>query len=154
MTRPSVQVHMTCRIGLFPAHYTLSLYMLMMMMVLCSKACTPPGNEMSEVVSRCLPHRQLWVSNLSKVAMQWLEVDSNLRPSGCKAHNIPLVPTLPRPIHVSTYMLPYKYLNTIQYNSIVINGSRWYDWIRVLNGELVLLQVEVERLVPLDGLVN
>src|SRR5918994_2549816 len=50
----------------------------------------PPGNEMSEVGSRCLPHRQLWVSNLSKVATQWLEVDSNLRPSGCKAQNIPL----------------------------------------------------------------
>src|ERR1043165_7080906 len=45
---------------------------------------------MSEVVSRCLPHRQLWVSNLSKVATQWLEVDSNLRPSGYKALNIPL----------------------------------------------------------------
>ena len=28
------------------------------------------------------------VSNLSKVAMQWLEVDSNLRPSGYKAQNI------------------------------------------------------------------
>ena len=27
--------------------------------------------------SRCLPHRQLWVSNLSKVTTQWLEVDSN-----------------------------------------------------------------------------
>ena len=41
------------------------------MMVLCPKAgslaFTPPGDEMSEVVSRCLPHRQLWVSNLSKV---------------------------------------------------------------------------------------
>src|SRR5688572_10123214 len=49
----------------------------------------PPGDEMSEVVSRCLPHRQLWVSNLSKVATQWLEVDSNLRPSGHKAQNIP-----------------------------------------------------------------
>ena len=36
------------------------------------------ANKMNEVVSRCLPHRQLWVSNLSKVATQWLEVDSNL----------------------------------------------------------------------------
>src|SRR6218665_1707890 len=66
----------------------------MMMMVLCPKAgswaFTPPGDEMSEVVSRCLPHRQLWVSNLSKVATQWREVDSNLRPFGCKPHNIPL----------------------------------------------------------------
>ena len=63
-------------------------------MVLCPKACSlafmPPGDEMSEVVSRCLPHRQLWVSNLSKVATQWREVDSNPRPFGCKAKNIPL----------------------------------------------------------------
>jgi len=29
-------------------------------------------------------------ATLSKVATQWLEVDSNLRPSGCKAQNIPL----------------------------------------------------------------
>ena len=39
---------------------------------------TPPGDEMSEVVSCCLPHRQLWMSYLSKVAMQWLGVDLNL----------------------------------------------------------------------------
>jgi len=54
---------------------------MMMMMVLCLKAgslaLTPHGDEMSEVVFHCLPHRQLWVSNLSKVATQWLEVDSN-----------------------------------------------------------------------------
>src|SRR5688572_7539267 len=50
----------------------------------------PPRDEMSEVVSRCLPHRQLWVSNLSMVATQWLEVVSNLRHSGYKAQNIPL----------------------------------------------------------------
>src|SRR6218665_4098271 len=66
----------------------------MMMMVLCPKAgswdFTPPGDEMSEVVSRCLPHRQLWVSNLSKVATQWGEVDSNPRPFGCKPQHIPL----------------------------------------------------------------
>jgi len=48
-------------------------------------AFTPPGDEMIEAVSRCLPHRQLWVSNLPKVATQWLEVDSNLRPLGFKA---------------------------------------------------------------------
>src|SRR6218665_1698004 len=48
---------------------------------------TSPGDETSEVVSRCLPHRQLWVSNLSKVATQWLEVDSNPRLFGCKAQN-------------------------------------------------------------------
>jgi len=46
----------------------------MMKMVLCPKAgslaFTPPGDEMSEVVSRCLPRSQLRVSNLSKVVMQ------------------------------------------------------------------------------------
>src|SRR6218665_53728 len=45
---------------------------------------------MSEAVSRCLPHRQLWVSNLSKVATQRLEVGSSPRPSGFKAQNKPL----------------------------------------------------------------
>src|SRR6218665_646456 len=63
--------------------------MMMMMMVLCPKAgslaFTPPGDEMSEVVSRCLPHRQLWVSNLSKVATWRLERDSNPRPSDRQA---------------------------------------------------------------------
>ena len=54
-----------------------------------------PGYEMREVVSLCLPHRQLWVNNLSKVATQWLEVDSNLRPFGCKAP--------PRPIDTIQY---------------------------------------------------
>jgi len=43
-----------------------------------SLAFTPPGNEMNEVLSRYF-HRQLWVRNLSKVAMQWLEVDSIAR---------------------------------------------------------------------------
>ena len=64
------------------------------MMILCpragSLAFTPPGDEMIEVISRCPPHRQLWLSNLSKVVTQWLEVDSNLQPLGCKAQNIPL----------------------------------------------------------------
>ena len=36
-------------------------------------------DEMNEVVSRCLPHRQLWVSNLCKVAMQWIEVSSDYK---------------------------------------------------------------------------
>jgi len=39
---------------------------MMMMMVIYPKAgswaFTPPGDEMSEVVSCCLSHRQLWVS--------------------------------------------------------------------------------------------
>ena len=67
--------------------------MMRRLLVLCPKAgsmaFTPPGDEMSEVVSRCLPHRQLWVSNLSKVSTQWHEVDSNPRPFGCKAQNFP-----------------------------------------------------------------
>jgi len=60
-------------------------------MVLCptvdSLAFTPPDDEMSEMVYRCVSHSQLWMNNLSKVATQWLEVDSNLRPSGYKAQN-------------------------------------------------------------------
>jgi len=36
-----------------------------------SLAFAPPGDETSQVVSRCLPHRQKRVSNLSKVATQW-----------------------------------------------------------------------------------
>jgi len=57
------------------------------------------ANKMNEVVSRCLPHRQLWVSNLSKVATQWLEVDSNLWPTGCKAQNILTHHRVPYSIH-------------------------------------------------------
>jgi len=75
----------------------------MTVMVLCRKAgslaFTPPGDKMSEVVSSCLPHRQLRVSNLSKVASQWLEVDLNMRPSGCKAQNIPLHHRVPLTIY-------------------------------------------------------
>jgi len=52
---------------------------MMMMKVLCPKAGSlafmPSEDEISEVVSCCLPHRLLWVSNLSKVTMQWLEVE-------------------------------------------------------------------------------
>ena len=55
-----------------------------------SLTSAPPRDEMGELVSRCFPHRQLWVSNLSKVATQWLEVDLNLQPSNYKAQNIPL----------------------------------------------------------------
>ena len=60
--------------------------LMMKMMILCPKG-------FYEVVSRCLPHQSeevVLVSNLSKAATQWLEIDSNLRPSGCKAQNIPL----------------------------------------------------------------
>src|SRR6218665_217029 len=91
-------------------HYIqLMMMMMMMMMALCPKAgslaFTPPGDEMSEMVSRCLPHRQLWVSNLSKVATQWREVDSNPRPFGCKAWNLPL-----------HHGVPYNYTCNIQFN--------------------------------------
>ena len=63
-----------------------------MMMVLKAGllAFTNAGDEMSEVVSRCLPRIQLWVSNLSKVATQCRGVDSNLRSFGYKAQNIPI----------------------------------------------------------------
>ena len=70
---------------------------------LCQKASllafTPPGDEVSEVVSYCSQSEQLvqvqWVSNLSKVATQWLDVDSNPWPSSCKAQNIPLHHRIP-----------------------------------------------------------
>src|SRR6218665_1279314 len=69
------------------------------MMVLCLKAgslaFTQSMDEMSVVASHCLPHTQLWVSNLSKVAMQWLEVDSNMQPSSYKAQNISLHHRIP-----------------------------------------------------------
>src|SRR6218665_2681188 len=64
---------------------------------------------MSEVVFCCLPHRQLWMSNLSKVATQGIEVDSNPRPSGCKAQNIPLY-----------HCVPNHYESIINYHSSII----------------------------------
>src|SRR6218665_4186267 len=94
--------------------YAVSMEM-MMMMVLCPKAgllaFTPPGDEMSEGVSRCLFHRQLWVSNLSKVSTQWHEVDLNLRPSGCKALNIPLHHRIPYTVHMCVCII---YTCTVQ----------------------------------------
>src|SRR6218665_20648 len=41
-----------------------------------SLAFTTPRDEKSEVVSHCLPHRQLWVCHLSKVATRCFQVDS------------------------------------------------------------------------------
>ena len=86
----------------FPGTSWMMMMMMMMMTtttVLCPKAgslaFTPSRDKMSEVVSSCLPHRQLWLINLSKVATQWLEVDSNLRPSSCKTQNIPLPNRIP-----------------------------------------------------------
>src|SRR6218665_4001963 len=75
-----------------------------------SLAFTSPRDEMSEVVSRCLPHRQLRVSSLSKVATQWLEVDWNQQPPGCKAQNIPLHHRVPFPFTVGGTKIMYKYL--------------------------------------------
>ena len=84
------------------------LSVMMMIMVLCPKAgsldFTPPGNEMSAVVSHCLPHRQLWVSNLPKAATQWLEVDSNPRSFCCKAQNILLHHRVP-PVCICNFVL-------------------------------------------------
>src|SRR6218665_1801653 len=48
-------------------------------------AFTQPGDDMSEVVSRRLPRKQLWVSNLSKVATWRIERESNLGPSSRQA---------------------------------------------------------------------
>src|SRR6218665_2488863 len=100
---------------------------MMMMMVLCPKAgslaFTPPGDEMSEVVSRCLPHRQLRVSNLSKVVTQWREVDSNLRPFGCKAQNLPLHHGVPY-LTTSIYLTLRRTHKTIWE---VVNFSVWVE---------------------------
>jgi len=71
-------------------HKRSTLFPMMMILKAGSLAFTPPGDMMSEVASRCLPYSQLRVNNLFKVAMRWLEVDLNLRPSGCKAQIIPL----------------------------------------------------------------
>ena len=47
-------------------------------------------------------HEQLRVKDLPRVPTRRLEVDSNPQPSGCKAPNIPLQPTPPRPnVHVN-----------------------------------------------------
>lgn len=60
------------------------------------KLCYTNYNDMSEVVSYCSPHKQLWVSIMSKMTAQWLEVDSNLQPSSNnKAENIPLYYRIP-----------------------------------------------------------
>src|SRR6218665_1970467 len=70
--------------------------MMMTMMVLCPKAgslaFTPPGNEMSEVVSRCLPHRQL-----SKVAT-WLAARTGFEPATVRSTGIDYTNAPPSPI--------------------------------------------------------
>ena len=65
-----------------------------------SLALTQPRDKMSGVVSRCLPHRQLRVGYISKVATQWLEVYSNTRPLDCTAQNIPLHHRVPYTVDV------------------------------------------------------
>jgi len=58
----------------------------MMMMVLCPKAgswaFTPPWDEKSEVVSHCLPHRQLWVATCSRLLYSGLNVKEDLAAQG------------------------------------------------------------------------
>src|SRR6218665_154149 len=107
----------------------------MMMMVLCPKAGSlafmPPGDDMIKVVFLHLPHRQLWVSNLSKIATQWLEVDSNQQPFGFKAqtmslhHHVPVhffnsstfQDTFKMPVHFN-YILPFQYtVGTLQFSA-------------------------------------
>src|SRR6218665_3371645 len=70
------------------------------MMVLCPKAgslaFTPPGDEMREVLSCCHTHRKLWVSNLSKVATQLLEVD--IEPATLQLQSTQHTPTSLHPI--------------------------------------------------------
>lgn len=51
---------------------------------------TPPGDEASEVVSHCLDQRQLWLSNLSKVAYALARGIFKLVTPGYKAQNLPL----------------------------------------------------------------
>ena len=53
-----------------------------------------PGDEMSEVVSRCLPHRQWWVSNLPKVAPQEF---APLRPTRASLRYLNLWMSTPSP---------------------------------------------------------
>src|SRR6218665_3672133 len=85
-----------------------------------SLAFTPPGDGVSEVVSFCLPHRQLWMSNLSMVASQWLEVDSNRRPSGYKAQNMPYTTASHNSqVHVFTT----KFNHTILHNFVGRGGA-------------------------------
>jgi len=85
-----------------------------------SLAFTPPGDEMSEVVSRCLPHRQLWVRNLSKIAMQRLEVNSNC---GYKAQNIPLhhhVSIWIKDIKIRSVIINYLVITSLCYEAFEI----------------------------------
>src|SRR5688572_29100500 len=81
----------------------------------------PPGDEMNDVVSRCLPHRQLWVSNLSRVATQLLEVDSNLQPFGYKAQNIPLHHRIS---HYTTASHTFKSYNYVSQLKMGLDGNR------------------------------
>src|SRR5688572_15193251 len=74
-------------------------------------AFMPLRVEMSDVLSRCLPDRQLCrsrclpdrqlsVSNLSRVATQWLAVDSNLVYPPVTRHRTYHYTTASRPIHM------------------------------------------------------
>ena len=65
-----------------------------------------PWDEVSKVVSHGLPHRQLWVINLSRFAMLWLNVDLNLWPSGDKAQSILLHCHIIPPVFSDIFWLP------------------------------------------------
>src|SRR6218665_1477808 len=85
--------------------------------------------RLSEVFSRSLCHRQLWMSNLSKVAAtQWLEVDSNLRHSAYKAQNIPLhhrVQSIYAPCLRKKTVQNCFCQNFVKFPSILITFDRW-----------------------------
>src|SRR6218665_2066331 len=100
-----------------------------------------PGDEMSEVDPRCLTHRQLWMSYLSKVTTQWLEVNSNLRPFNCKAQNIPQ--DNPVPHHIITLLqiiiLIYVfYAENTKVNKRNLKGYYLDDFIQVLILNVIL----------------
>src|SRR6218665_1502995 len=86
----------------------LSISVVMMMMVLCPKAgslaFTPPGDEMSEVVSRCLIYRQLWVSYLSKVPTHRAAADNLWAPPPTFVDGAP-----PGPFLLCTYFVAIFY---------------------------------------------
>ena len=99
-----------------------------------------PGDEMSEVVSRCLSHRQLWVINLSKVAMHRLKWDSTLRAFVLK-HRTTTAP--PRPIHAgpifnSVNFHLHRESNTLcLYSYQVLEGSK-FNLLLAASGAILL----------------
>ena len=72
--------------------------MMMMMVVLCPKAgslaFTPPGDEMSEVVSCCLPHRIIMGEQL----VQGRSTVARFEPATLRLQGTEHTPTPPSPI--------------------------------------------------------